>query len=199
MATLSIDEQVNALCATLDKTPKVTKELKDHVIHYLEQYIHLASPEVQQRAILAVEAKLGIDLQQALARVPDTGDEPLISPVFPTRGWLGDYLQYTERHEAPDIFHFWVGITIMHAAIRRNIFFEHGYYRIFPNSYVILVAPPGVCKKSTATNIGVELLQELPDVTIIREKITPEALIETLATTMRVQSKSGLHITPSAC
>ena len=206
MGIISIDEQINTLCNILEKTPEPDEELRNTVVHYLQQFFYVASAGVQERAYATVEACLGINLHTALSMVPDVGPEPLLSEVFPTTGWLGDYLQHTERHEAPDMFHFWIGVSVLHAAIRRNIYFEHGYYKIFPNSYVIIVAPPGVCKKSTATNIGVELLQELPNVNIIREKITPEALIETLATTMRMESKQRpdgqgkvLQVSPSAC
>lgn len=198
MGGLTLDEQLMTLCQTVEKAEVITDELRTNTLHYLEQYLHLASPHVRTKTIETVEAKFGVELNKVLGVPKDPIVEPLLHPCLPTTGWLGDYLQYTERHEAPDIFHFWVGVSILHAAIRRNIFFEHGYYRLFPNCYVILVAPPGVCKKSTATNIGVEILQEVPDVNIIREKITPEALVSTLGTRMAIQTKGGTQITPSA-
>jgi hypothetical protein len=199
MASLTIDEQLLTLCQAVEKATEVTSELRANTLSYLDQYLHLATPEVRTRTIEVVEAKFGVALEQVLGIPKDDADEPLLHPCLPTGGWLGDYLQYTERHEAPDLFHFWVGVTVLHAALRRNIYFEHGYYRVFPNSYIILVAPPGVCKKSTATNIGVEILQEVPDVNIIREKITPEALISSMASRMVVQTKiGGIQITPSA-
>ncbi len=48
---------------------------------------------------------------------------------------------------------------------------NRGYYTLFPNMYVILVAESALCRKSTATRLSAELL-EYTGVDIIREKLT---------------------------
>lgn len=96
--------------------------------------------------------------------------------------WLRQYLDYTSGHEAPEEFHLWVGMTILGAVLRRKVWFDNVYYRLFPNIYCVLISPPAVCKKSTCIDIGIRLLRAaVTDIAIVSEKITPEAIFVALA------------------
>lgn len=115
-------------------------------------------------------------------------------------GWLKDYIYFTAGHEAPEDFHIWVGITIIGAVLRRKAWFDNVFYNLFPNLYTILVAPPGIGKKTTAINIGVSLLRSAdPACRIVSEKVTSEALAKTLAKPTEFAKESGgLRLTSSA-
>lgn len=91
--------------------------------------------------------------------------------------WLRAYLEYTKNQESPEIFHLWIGMTMISAAIRRQVWIDRGYYKLYPNLYVTLVGPSGRQKKSTAIDIGAKILDAVPDVYVIRGRITPEALL----------------------
>lgn len=109
------------------------------------------------------------------------GTESLYRQLKPD-SWLRRYLEYTAGHEAPEDFHLWVGLTVLGAALRRNIWFDNVFYRLYPNLYTVLISPPAVCKKSTCIDIGIRLLRTAEtDVVIISEKITPEAIFVALA------------------
>jgi hypothetical protein len=107
-------------------------------------------------------------------------------------GWLKDYLDYTSGHEAPEDFHIWVGLTIIGAAIRRRAWINNVYHNYYPNLYTILISPPGIGKKTTAINIGTDILREaVPECRIISEKCTPEALAKRLAKPLEIHKESG--------
>lgn len=137
---------------------------------------------------------------------PDTicGDEGLSRLIGP--GWIKTYLEYTVGNEAPEEFHLWVALTILGATLRRKVFIDNFFFRIYPNLFTILIAPPGVCKKTTAANIGANILRDATDVRIFSEKITPEALAKALSKTElvaeegkppRIEAKSqGLLFAP---
>lgn len=91
--------------------------------------------------------------------------------------FLDMYLRYTEKQESPAEFHLWVGITMVAAAMGRKCYIERGYYRLYPNLFTILVAGSARCRKSTAINIGVNLLKGVPTTRVISGKITPEKFI----------------------
>jgi len=88
------------------------------------------------------------------------------------------YLKYTSKQESPEDFHLWVGMTMVAAALGRKCFIKRGYYNLFPNLFTILVAGSARCRKSTAINIGVDLLKGVPSTRVIGGKITPERFIE---------------------
>jgi hypothetical protein len=199
---LDIDTQLVVLVDQIRKADATNTVLKDKALEWLRTYGDDASAAGRAAACEALHKKFGVsfnEMAQPTKKAESNNFCGLIHPVFPKTGWLGLYLDYTRRHESPDLFHFWVGVSVLCGAVRRGVYFEQGYYRVYPNFYVILVAPPGVCKKSTATNIGVEVLQQLPDVNIIREKITPEGLIANLHENIKLQQKVGsLILSPSA-
>lgn len=94
--------------------------------------------------------------------------------------WLDLYMEYAKNNEAQEQFHWWTAITILGAALRRQVFFSKGYYRVYPFLWTLIVAPSGL-KKTTALSIGYNILSKLEHVRIIADKATPEALIQTLA------------------
>lgn len=71
--------------------------------------------------------------------------------------WLDVYLQYTACSEAPEVYHTWVGLTVISAVLQRKVFKTRGHLTLFPNLYTFLVGPSGT-RKSSAINIGEELL-----------------------------------------
>lgn len=74
--------------------------------------------------------------------------------------WLRSYLSYTGKHEAPELFHFWVGVSVISAALGRKCYFRKGYYKLYPNFFTVLVAGSARCRKTTAIEIGVALLKD---------------------------------------
>lgn len=95
--------------------------------------------------------------------------------------WLELYMQYTAMHEAPQQFHLWTALAVLSGAVRRNIWLDRGYYQLFPNLYIILVAESAMLRKSTAARIGVrDFLTQVEDVKIVYEHITMEGLVDNM-------------------
>lgn len=91
--------------------------------------------------------------------------------------WLSAYIKYTERSEPPLSFHTWVGLSVISGALQRRIHLSWGFEKIFPNLYVVLVAPSGRARKGIAINTGKDILKEVTNVTLTSESTTREALI----------------------
>lgn len=113
--------------------------------------------------------------------------------------WLKSYLQYTVSTEAPDKFHFWVGVSTIAGALRRRVWIEQGYFQWVPNFYIILVAPPGIVSKSTTLNIGMNLLRQLEGVKFGPEAITWQALTQALAQAAELVLMPDASYMPMSC
>lgn len=97
-------------------------------------------------------------------------------------GWLRTYLEYTENQESPKTFHFWTGLSVMGAALRRRVWINREFYTIYPNLYTILVATSATCKKSISTEIGINMLRKIKDIHIFNERMSTEGLIDFFST-----------------
>lgn len=95
--------------------------------------------------------------------------------------WIKGYLAYTAESESPEEYHQWVALSTISGAMRRRSFFAMGYFLLYPNLYVVLVGPPGRCKKSTAMRIGRSLLSKVPEVQFTTDSVTRERLIQDLS------------------
>lgn len=76
--------------------------------------------------------------------------------------WLDVYLKYTSCSEAPDVYHFWTGVTLLASVLQRRVYKDRGLFQLWPNIYMFLVGPPG-SRKSSAIEIGQGLLQSTQD------------------------------------
>jgi len=77
--------------------------------------------------------------------------------------------------------HFWTGVSTLAGALRRKVWVDMGYFKWFPNFYIILVAPPGIVSKSTTAGIGMSLLRQVPDIQFGPDVITWQALVQSFA------------------
>lgn len=97
---------------------------------------------------------------------------------IPLCSFLEDYLQYTQGNETPEIMHLWVGLTTLAGAAEKRLWLDRGFFRIYMNLYTILVAPAGVCAKSTSMDLGSKLLKEagykVLEGSVLKEKIILE-------------------------
>ena len=98
--------------------------------------------------------------------------------------WLRHYLEFTKGMESPEIFHFWVGISLIATALGRNAYLDRGYFTLYPNMFIVLLAESEECAKSTAIRIGTNMILGSDDMEgcpmIFAQKATPQALVETL-------------------
>ena len=63
--------------------------------------------------------------------------------------------------------------------MERRIFFDKTFYKVYPNIALVLLAPTGKCRKSSATNIALSLGRSV-NLNVLSERVTPEALITSL-------------------
>lgn len=94
--------------------------------------------------------------------------------------WITAYLTYTAESESPDEFHTWIALSTIAGVMRRGAYYDMGYFLLYPNLYVVLVSPPGRCRKSTAMRIARPMLGEIPGINFSVDSTTRERLIQDL-------------------
>ena len=122
-----------------------------------------------------------------------------IRPHLPKKGWLGDYIEFSDGLEACPRFRFFSACSVMGAAINNKVWLQRGdeglLPKLFPNPWIVLLAPPGRGHKTSTINMACNCLtQAYEDVRILADKITPEAIVNALS--MPQHPKEMIRIGP---
>ena len=109
--------------------------------------------------------------------------------------WIEGYLKYTNNTEPPDSFREWVAVSVVASCLRRKCVLNWGSLIVYPNMYIVLVAPSGKARKGTAMRPGLKMLQE-QGIKLAAEAITREALIRELneSTFTEQKAEGGLNM-----
>ena len=73
--------------------------------------------------------------------------------------FLTKYREYTSHTIVPRLYNEWGAILAISSVLGQKCWIERGYYRIYPNLYVMLIGKPGT-GKGTAANILQGVLQD---------------------------------------
>lgn len=90
--------------------------------------------------------------------------------------WLEVYNDYVKDLESPSNFKFWSAVSVLGASLKKHVFITRGFYKIYPNMYIILVGPPGI-GKGTSINPAVGLTKKAGTVNFIPDRITAEKIL----------------------
>lgn len=94
--------------------------------------------------------------------------------------WIEGFIQYTEDTSSPLLFRKWGGISAVAGALERKVWIRTARSNLYPNLYVILVAPPGIGKTEITWRVR-EFWEHLEDHKIAATSVTKASLIDELA------------------
>lgn len=121
---------------------------------------------------------MGIDVKIGSGVIPPKSAVPL-QRNFPN--FLEAYLDCTKNLESTEKMNTWTALSIVGAAMGRKVWLPEEHFTLFPNLYTIIVADPGIFRKSTTTNIGIDMLREIPGVNIPANSLTDASLVDNLS------------------
>lgn len=78
------------------------------------------------------------------------------------RNWIQTLGHMTTNTESPDNYWLWSGLYTIGSALRRRVWIAYGIDELLvPNLYVILVSPPGRCRKGPPISLAKRFLKEI--------------------------------------
>ncbi len=83
------------------------------------------------------------------------------SPPRRCTNWLDSLLDLVEETESPRRFWLWTGISTIASALQRRVWLPFGLETQYPNLYILIVAPPGVCRKGPTVSLAKDMLTKL--------------------------------------
>lgn len=94
------------------------------------------------------------------------------------KNWLDSYLELNENTEPAKAFDTWVGYSVIAAALRRKVRLRLGRLTYYPNLFVVLVAEPGIARKTQSIKYGVKFLDTIPEIVTCADSATKEAMTD---------------------
>lgn len=113
--------------------------------------------------------------------------------------WLTSYMEFTHHSEAPDLFHFWAGVSAIAGALRRRVWIDMRHFQWTPNFYIIFVAPAGIISKSTTASISMRLLKKVPGVNFGPNSLTWQSLTVALEEALELVEITPSQFHPMSC
>jgi hypothetical protein len=172
--TPPISEQISALMKYLEGVRTDSADPKYKAVIEFALAIPLGARPPELVPVIAKAFRVTeVEVAQQLQMVQALPFDPLVEGT----GWLEDYVRFTKNTEPPTVFHFFAGAVSIGAALGRNVYKGRGGApKIFPNLCVLIIAPSGKCRKTSACNIAVGLLKRAGG-NVLADKATPEAFV----------------------
>jgi hypothetical protein len=89
-------------------------------------------------------------------------------------------LDMCDEVETPRSYLRWATLAAISAIIKRQVYVEKYFYRVYPNVYVMLVGPPGITK-SYATNLSRLMVESVNSTKIVTGQNSIEGILEYIA------------------
>lgn len=103
--------------------------------------------------------------------------------------WLEEYLYYCSGHEVPVLYSKWVGIGLIAAVLKQNIWIDMGKsFKLYPNLFIVIVDKAGAGKSHAIENSGFGLLKRADEkdptdnkLYIYNQRISAAAMIKSMS------------------
>lgn len=104
--------------------------------------------------------------------------------------FIDDFLDYTQGIASPQIFRRWSALTLVAGAMERKCYMTTSSGQVFPNLFVLLVAPPGVGKSQVIGRVR-DLWAATGKLKLAPQSVTRAALEDSLSEATQVISNTG--------
>jgi len=106
------------------------------------------------------------------------------------KNWLEKYIDYARKYtDAPIEFHRYIGLNILGSAIGDKAFFQFGDTTLYPNLWMVIIAPSSLFRKSTAITLCKNIfIRQFPE-RIYPNEFSIEKLLEIIK-----ENRIGLFI-----
>jgi len=103
------------------------------------------------------------------------------------KNWLESLAKFVEETESPRHFWLWSGLFILNSTLQRRVWLPYGLDNLYPNLYILIVAPPGKCRKGSPASLAKRFLQEIEIPTAV-DSSSKRALTKELVAVSKTQS-----------
>ncbi len=95
--------------------------------------------------------------------------------------FIEGFMDYTQHVEAPEKFLRWSAISALAGALERKVWINfNGTHPVYPNMYIMLIGAPGLAKKSSSSELAVDLIKANKELRFMSTQMTAASLVQQL-------------------
>lgn len=103
--------------------------------------------------------------------------------------WLDVITEATKFGESPERYYWWAGLATIAATMRKQVYLDRYYYKLYPNIYVMIVSARSGLRKGNPCSLIGKLLKKLNCTRVISGQSSIEGIIKELATQVTVDGQ----------
>lgn len=100
--------------------------------------------------------------------------------------WISKVVASTAEAESPERFQYWSAMAAIAAVVKKNVYIDRYYYKLYPNIYVFLIAKSGL-RKSNPVTLAKKLVQEANCTRVILGRNSIQAVLKELGRSYSVE------------
>lgn len=162
---------------------------RDHRTEILGQQLaaHQLNVDAVLREIVSIDPTAPVPVQEAAdaTACPELPDGAMVDPGlgWATARWLDEYVAYARKVSpmTPALFHQSAGLWLVSVAVARRLRLKMPFGTIYPNLWILWIAPSTLYRKTTAMTVAADLAREAFAWLLTTGNVTPEALVSDLA------------------
>lgn len=93
--------------------------------------------------------------------------------------WVDTFVEYTSGFPSPEVFKKWGAIATIAMALERKVWLRTNIGELYPNLYIMVIAPPGVGKTIITSTVH-DFISQLPSHHIAPSSVSRASLIDAL-------------------
>ena len=101
--------------------------------------------------------------------------------------WIDLVTAATKQSEAPERYFWWSALAMLSATVKKNVYLDRYYYKLYPNIYVVLVSRRSGLRKGIPVSLAGKILGEVNNTRILDGRNTIESIIQELSTQRTVE------------
>lgn len=102
--------------------------------------------------------------------------------------WIDLVTEATKGSEAPERYFWWSAMAMLSATVKKNVWVDRYYYKLYPNIFVVLVSRRSGLRKGVPISLATRVLTEVNNTRIIEGRNTIESIIQELSTQRTTES-----------
>src|SRR5271163_2654267 len=102
--------------------------------------------------------------------------------------WLDEIVSSTEESESPARFQYWSAMAAISAIVKKNVWMQRHFYKLYPNIYVILVGKSGL-RKGNPVTLSRRLVERVNDTRIIAGRNSIQSIIKEIGKAKSIEGR----------